>query len=395
MVGRGSADVVPEPGPRVAMLHGRADPAHDGVADYTRRLVEALRTAGSEVLDVPVDPGPRGARDAARTVRAWRVGPDDVVHLQFAPSAFGFSGWPGVLLPDLLRTLPLVTTVHEYGWWSWSPRVPAPLWPPLERRGLLDRETGRLVPRSAAVVTTNAEHEHALRERFPAADLHRLPIPPNVTVVPGNDRAATRARWSVPADAEVVAFFGFVHPVKGLRYLVDALARLTEERPRLHLVIAGGFTSLALPADEAAAFRGELTDHVAAAGIADRVTITGHVPAEEVSAVLGAADIAAFPFTAGATTKSGALLAALDHGLPTIVTRRSEQGPDAELVDGRTVVVAPAVRDADVLVTALRRLLGDPALAARVGAGGRELLAGRDWTALAARHRAIYTGVAR
>jgi glycosyltransferase involved in cell wall biosynthesis len=383
---------VPGPGPRVAMLHGRADPAHDGVADYTGRLTEALRAAGTEVLDVPVDPGPRGAVAAARTVRA---GAPDVVHLQFAPSAFGFSGWPGATLPELLTTVPLVTTVHEYGWWSWAPWVPERLWRPLERSRSLDRETGRLVPRSAAVVTTNAEHEHTLRERFPATEVHRLPIPPNVTVVPGTDRAATRARWSLPDDAEVVAFFGFVHPVKGLRYLVDALARLADEHPRLHLVVVGGFTSLALPADEAAAFRDELTGHVAATGVADRVVITGHLAAPEVSAILAAADLAAFPFTAGATTKSGALLAALDHGLPTIVTRRPDQGDDPELVDGRTVVVAPTVRDADVLVTALRRLLDDPALAKAVGDGGRELLAGRDWGTLAARHRDIYAGLRR
>ena len=52
--------------------------------------------------------------------------------------------------------------------------------------------------------------------------------------------------------------------------------------------------------------------------------------------------MAAFPFTAGATTKSGALLSAFDHGLPTLVTQTA---PDDELVDGRTVVVAPEVRD--------------------------------------------------
>lgn len=376
------------------MLHGRADPAHDGVADYTCRLVEALRGAGTEVLDVPVDPGAGGPWRAARAVRDSAV---DVVHLQFAPSAFGFSGWPGLLLPELTAARPLVTTAHEYGWWSWAPRIPHAWWEPLERRRLLDRETGRLVPRSAAVVSTNAEHEAALRDRFPAARLHRLPIPPNVTVVPSDDgaRAATLARWSLPDDAEVVAFFGFVHPVKGVRYLVDALAELASERPRLHLVVIGGFTSLALPADEAAAFRDELTAHVAAAGMADRVVITGHLPAAEVSAALSAADLAALPFTAGTTTKSGALLAALDHGLPTIVTRRPDQEPDGELVDGKTVVVAPAVRDADVLVTALRRLLEDPGLAAQVGAGGRELLAGRDWDTLAARHRDVYGQVCR
>ncbi|MDL5157783.1 glycosyltransferase family 4 protein [Actinomycetospora termitidis] len=364
--------------PEVAMLHGRADPAHDGVADYTARLVAALREHGTVVRDVPVDPGPRGALAAARAARGA-----DVVHLQFAPSAYRFSSWPG-LLGDLVRA-PLVTTVHEYGWWSPRPwRLPA-------RLGLADAESGRLVPRSATVITTNGAHEEALRRRHPRAQVLRLPIPPNVVVAPDADRATTRRRLRIAENAQVVVFFGFVHPVKGLRYLIDAVARLAGEHPRLHLLIVGGFTSLALPDDEAAAFRAELTKHVADAGATDRVTITGHLPADEVSSALAAADLAAFPFTAGATTKSGALLAAFDHGLPTIVTQLAS---DTELVDGETVVVAPAVRDVDVLVTALRRLLDDPALAARVAAGGRSLLDGRDWQTLAACHHELYAGLA-
>ncbi|WP_033414514.1 glycosyltransferase family 4 protein, partial [Actinomycetospora chiangmaiensis] len=366
------------PPPTVAMLHGRADPAHDGVADYTARLVAALRAAGTEVRDVPVDPGPRGLLAAVRAARGA-----DVVHLQFAPSAYRFSSWPG-LLGDLVGA-PLVTTIHEYGWWSPRPwRLPA-------RLGLADPESGRLVPRSARVITTNGAHEAVLRARFPTTGVVRLPIPPNVVVAPPVDRAAVRGALGIAPDATVVVFFGFVHPVKGLRYLIDAVARLAPEHPSLHLLVVGGFTSLALPDDEATAFRAELTKHVADAGATDRVTITGHVPAAEVSAALQAADVAAFPFTAGATTKSGALLAAFDHGLPTIVTQLEA---DTELVDGETVVVAPAVRDVDVLVTALRRLLADPALAARVAAGGRDLLTGRDWPTLAERHRALYAELA-
>lgn len=375
-------------GLRVALVHGRADPAHDGVADYTVHLAEALDRRGVEVVDVPVDPGPRGLVRAARYLRSSRA---DVAHVQFAPSAFGFSGAPG-LLGDL-GGVPLVTTLHEYGWWSCAPRVPDAVWGFLERRGWADRETGRLVPCSSAVLTTNGDHAAALRARC-GVEARRAPLLPNVEVDPAApDRATTRRALGVPTDAELVVFFGFVHPVKGLRYLVDAVARLAEEHPRLHLLVLGGFTSLALPEDEAVAFRDELTAHVDGAGAGDRVTITGHRPAREVSAALQAADVAAFPFTAGATLKSGALLAALDHGLPTLVTRRGDAPADPDLVDGETVVVAPEVRDVDVLVTALRRLLDDGDLRGRVAAGGHALVRGHDWDALAALHVATYREV--
>lgn len=379
---------------RVALVHGRADPALDGVADYTVRLATALRDHGLDVVDVAVDPGPRGTRDAARAVRVARP---DVAHVQFAPSAFGFSAAPG-LLPDLLGGVPLVTTVHEYGWWSWAPRVPAAVWRVLERRRLLDRESGRLVPAARAVLTTNDAHDRALGERLGMV-ARRAPLLPNVDVVAVDDpvaaRRATRRALGIADDAEVVVFFGFVHPVKGLRHLVDAVAVLAAERPRLHLLVVGGFTSLALPDDEARAFRAELTAHVEASGVADRVTITGHRPVAEVSAALRAADVAAFPFTAGVTLKSGSLLAAFDHGLPVLVTRRPDAVGDPALVDGDTVVVADRVRDAPVLVAGLRRLFDDADLRARVAAGGRRLVAGHGWPALAALHDEVYRGVAR
>ena len=367
------------------MVQGRADPERDGVADYARHLCAALTATGVEVVPVPVSE----PKEAATRLRALAP---DLAHVQFAPSAFGFSARPG-LLPNLVRDLPFVTTLHEYGWWA-SPRwVPGALWRPLERAGWWDRETWRFAPRSSALLTTNEGHARVVRERLRRTAV-RVPLAPNVPDLGPADRLATRRRLGIAPDAEVVAFFGFVHPVKGLRYLIEALARLRGAgRHRLHLLILGGFTSLALPEDEARAFREELTAWTRTCGVAAHVTITGHLPAEEVSAGLHAADVAAFPFTAGATTKSGALLSAFAHGLPTLVT--AADPPDPELVDGESVVVAPGVRDALVLVEGLSRLLDDDPLRRKVAAGGAALMAGRSWAEIAATHRDVYTEVLR
>ena len=364
---------------RVAMVQGRADPGRDGVADYTRHLTAALVESGVDVVPVPFE-------GLLATARRVRHSAPDVVHVQFAPSAFRFSARPG-LLPDLVRA-PVVTTLHEYGWWSAAPWVPDRAWRALERRGWFDRETGRLAPRSAAAVTTNSGHAHALQDRL-RRDAVPVPLAPNVADHGPVDRDAVRDRLGVPRDAQVVAFFGFVHPVKGVRYLVDAAAALRARGRPVHVLVLGGFTSLALPEDEAAAFRAELEGHVRDRG--GHVTITGLLPGEEVSAALHASDVACFPFTAGATTKSGAVLSAFAHGLPTVVTAAGP--PDPELVDGRTVVVAPRVRDGAALADALTRLLDDRDLRARVAAGGAGLAEQRTWPRVAAAHRELYRQV--
>src|SRR3954451_8181590 len=57
----------------------------------------------------------RGVLRAARAVSRLSL---DVVHVQFAPSAFGFSRAVG-LLPLLLPAgTPVVATFHEYGVWT-------------------------------------------------------------------------------------------------------------------------------------------------------------------------------------------------------------------------------------------------------------------------------------
>jgi glycosyltransferase involved in cell wall biosynthesis len=307
------------------MVQGGVNTALDGVADYTAHLVPALRAAGVEVTPV----------------RAGAPAPAvDLVHVQHAP--FGF--------PDGVRIsgggVPVVTTLHEYD--------------------------EALVPFSDALVVTNPSHADMLRDRTGRAAWH-IPLAPNVEV------AAVPARRF---DRTTVVFFGFVHPVKGTRYLIEAVRRL----PELRLMVVGGFTSLALPPEEARAYRAELET------LADgQVEFTGHRPAREVSAILRGADVAVLPFTAGVTTKSGALLTVLAHGLPTLVT----DAGDPELVDGETVAVIEEVRSANAIVKALERVLGDPGLRERIAVRGKEMVAERTWPRIAERHRELYERVLR
>ncbi|MCM3926405.1 glycosyltransferase, partial [Frankia sp. AiPs1] len=182
--------------PRVALVCGNLAPTEDGVADYTVRLATALRgdvepvlvTSGRLDVDVDVDTGPLpvvalgrgwGPTGLHATAQALRRLQPDVVHVQFAPSAFGFSPAPG-LLPVLAGARAVwVATLHEYGWWGWPSRLPSTLWRTAERRGWWDRETLTLVPRARALVVTNPDHAATVHTRF-GRTAQTVPVPANI-----------------------------------------------------------------------------------------------------------------------------------------------------------------------------------------------------------------------
>ena len=169
---------------RVGLLCGDLEPALDGVADYSRRLAIALSTAGldpvllttyllaqaADAVGITAGWDLSGMRAAARAIRTMSL---DILHVQFAPSVFGFSRAVGLLPLLVPERLPIVVTLHEYG--TWSSRTPlggvtGRLWSAAERLSLLDRETLLLTPRRARVVVTNAQHLAVAIARFPAGD---------------------------------------------------------------------------------------------------------------------------------------------------------------------------------------------------------------------------------
>lgn len=375
---------------------GRAD--LDGVADYAQRLARALLARG---VDVVLAAGGSPIDDAVQLTRRWDVAGValaarrlrdellDVVHVQYAPSAFGWSAAVG-LLPSMLGRDRLVTTVHEYGWWDGLPPALRPLGPvvwPLAARAGWDREAGRLTTAADALISTNALHADALRARL-GRTATVIPIGPNVEPADGDRatvRAALRRELGTAPDAEVAAFFGFVHPVKGIRDLVDAAALLAARRRGFRLLLVGGFESLALPAVEAHAWRAEVVGRIAAAGLAGVVHLTGHVPEAEASRLLTAADVGVLPLTAGTTAKSGALLCCAVHSLPVVAT--AAEPPDPAL-DG---VVLPVPRRApEALAAAVARVLDSPGLAADLASAGRAWAAPRSWDAIADAHLDVY-----
>jgi len=401
---------------RVVMVAGTYRPERCGVAHYTSRLRGALdergvssgvlttreAARGSEDQRVKGVVSGWGMRDLPALVRAVRRERPDVIHVQHAAGTYGFKR-AVFFLPPLLRAAgcraPLVTTVHEYGWWEWEPRGVPPgaiealkTWG--QRRGVWDREDGFLLTGSDALLTTNTHAEAAITDRLPwlVPRLRRVPLVANVDIVPVAPEAArdeARSRYGWPLDAEVISYFGFLHPVKGIETLLEAHKRVLHSRPRTRLLLIGGGESLAL-GDEAAWYWNELHTLVTKLGLDGTVAMTGYVPEEDASRLLAGTDIGVLPFNEGVTLKSGTLLTMLAHGLPVVATRPDPPEPD--LVDRRIVRLVER-RDASGLAFTLSELLADARQRKSLGEAGRAYTRDLSWPAIAERHLEVYETV--
>jgi glycosyltransferase involved in cell wall biosynthesis len=219
--------------------------------------------------------------------------------------------------------------------------------------------------------------------------LRRIPLVANVDVAPVNRAEAKeelRSRYGWPREAEIIAYFGFLHPVKGIENLLKAYRGVLKGRPQARLLLVGGVESLAL-GDEADWYWNKLQTLVGELGLDGTVEMTGYVPEEEASRLISGADVGVLPFNEGVTLKSGTLLALFAHGLPVVATRPDPPEPD--LVDGRLVRLVER-RDVAGISSVLSELLADGPQRARLGEAGRIYTRNLSWSAVAERHEQVY-----
>ncbi len=209
---------------------------------------------------------------------------------------------------------------------------------------------------------------------YPAAEASRVaPGVPVVAVPPGVDtsafrplsaaeRGAARARFDLPADAELIVSLSRLVPRKGMDVLIAATSLLARDRPNLVLTIAGTgrdrarLERLARHCGAPVRFRGWVTD-------ADRALL------------LGTADVFAMLCRSrwGGLEQEGfgiVFLEAAACGVPQVA---GDSGGAAEaVVAGETGEVVARPADPWVAAGALARLLDDPQRRRRQGQAARE-----------------------
>lgn len=219
-------------------------------------------------------------------------------------------------------------------------------------------------PRFAAAVCASRFLSDALGGTglFPPERLRVIPNAPGPAFeAPADPAEASRLRAALglsPSDF-VLGMVANFHPVKGHDVLLDAFARVAREAPGARLLVAGGDDG-----DPArAAFRRDLEGRIAGLGLMGRVILAG--PRRDVPLLMAAIDVLAVP---SRMEGLGVVIPeAMARGKP-VVGSRTGGIPEAIEDEVTGILVPPG--DPEALASALRRLVRDPAEAARMGRAG-------------------------
>jgi alpha-1,3-rhamnosyl/mannosyltransferase len=175
--------------------------------------------------------------------------------------------------------------------------------------------------------------------------------------------ARVRAAYGLPA--RWITYPVITYPHKNHLALVRSFVRVATEVPDVDLVLTGGEG----PAEA------EVRAAIAATGVPDRIHRTGRVPGPDVDALVGGAQVVAFPSRYEGF--GNGVLEAMARGVPVVAAGEADL-PDAtslpEVLGGAGVLVGPD--DVDGWSDALLRLLRDPEHHAERRAAGLARAAG-------------------
>jgi glycosyltransferase involved in cell wall biosynthesis len=333
-----------------------------GVHDHAVSLAAALGREGVSHSEHWLWRSKRSARASQSELRAWtrelageleHSRPDAIV-LHYSVFSYSYRGLPVFVGPvmSVLRRLrvPVVVVLHEfayawrYGGWRGD------VWALTQRLALIE-----VMRASAAAIVTTDFRARWLQSR-PWLARRPVAFAPVFSNLP-----APHAVPRVHDERPLVGLFGYAYQGAEQALVLDAVRELSDRGQAIELMLLGG-GGRASSAGEAwlrAARERE---------IAQSLSFSGTLPAQELSDALAACDVLLSAFTPGPSSRKGTLAASLASGRPVIAI----DGPRgwSELVrSGAIDVVAPT---SQAVTGAIVDLLGDEQRREALGAQGRE-----------------------
>ncbi|HUY48870.1 MAG TPA: glycosyltransferase [Streptosporangiaceae bacterium] len=351
-------------------------PTQCGLATFSAALLAHLPEPGDSVAVVRVldEPMPCFA--------------DEVVHDLVNGSAASAAA-----ATDVLNGFDVVIVQHEYGIYGGPDgqdvisllealRVPSIVvlhtvlaHPTPRQRTILDE----IIAAASAVITMTQTARSRLLDIYCAS-------PGKVFVIPhgaADNRVAASPTGNTGRPR--VLTWGLLGPGKGIEHAIDAMALLRDRGLRVDYQVAGQTHPRVLGRD-GEAYRRSLEARARARDVVDRVHFDARfLPAGALSHLISAADVVLLPYDSVEQVTSGVLIEAVTAGRPVVSTCFPHA---VELLGGGAGLLVER-QDPAGIAQALRRVLTEPGLSARMSSHSADLAPQLLWPAVASAYRGL------
>ena len=351
-------------------------PTECGLATFTAALAGELRTgppAGNigvvrvvdqlphstrpEIVHHLVTSSPGGEAEAAAILDGF-----DAVVVQHEYGIYGGPDGDQVVAVLEQLTVPVIVVLHT-----------VLVDPTPHQREVLER----VLDAADAVVTMTPTARRRL--------LHGYPVDPaRVSLIP-HGAADNRVPPGERSARPTILTWGLLGPGKGIEWAVDALAELRDLEPEPRYLVVGE-THPRVAEREGESYRLGLMDRAARRGVGHLVEFDDrYLSIAALGRLVAQADVVILPYDSREQVTSGVLVEALASGKPVIATGFPHA---VETLGGGAGLIVPH-GDSTAMAAALRRVLTEPGLAARLGAEAAALAPQLLWPAVADRYRML------
>ena len=328
--------------------------ATPGATARVVRVLSPTERPGSAAPPVTHLMPPGGVADAADELNRC-----DVAVVQHDDGIYGGVDGDDVLGVLTRLRVPVIVVLHTV------PAEPTP-----GRRRVLDE----VVAHADAVVTLSEEAARRLRVDY------TVERPDDLVVIPQGAIAAA----PVPrGERPLILTWGLLRRGKGVEWAISALGSLRDLGPRY---LVAGPTHPKVVAREGETYRRNLRNRTATFGVSDLIDFDPtHRDPRGVAELVARADVVLLPDDAPDLVTSAVLVEALVACRPVVAT----EFPHAvELLTGGAGLLVPH-RNPAAIAAALRLVLAEPGLAARMSARAARLAPALSWTPVADRYRVL------
>lgn len=242
-----------------------------------------------------------------------------------------------------------------------------------------ERAILRLVLKKAGVVIALTEHMKSKIEEYYGIKSFVVPNGINLEKFEGLSKTELRVKLCIGQDEKIITFIGRLHPVKGVRYLIQAMNLIKDREPNAKLLLIGDGQD-----------RVSLSEEVKKSNLESFVTFLRQIPSQNIPDYTIASDVFVLPSLSEGFPLT--VLEAMASGLP-VVTTKVRGLPEIVTEGENGFLVEPG--NPEQLAEKISLLLENKELRLKMSLNNREKAKQYSWENVVEKLEKIYLKVVR